>query len=517
MKRILGPHFKLFFLFFALGAGLTFALGGYLQFHALSNDYWNILYYGRGMTLAQPESLYNGFYPFGYAFLIGQMPFTYVLPLSYLLNALLTGLFTASVSTLISHTRSWIATLAALLASLAAPFVFQNAHALGPDIGAAAFTAFAVFMLWRSHIEGSDEELSDLNAAFIGASLGLGFLWRTHALISAVAVFIGFLLFTGLRPLRPRLWMLGVFFAFVALQVIVNLVSGHGPFETAQALNLYKFLYGLDWTHPPTPAELEDFSFIKTVMADPQAFLQTYRIPFFFLLSFSWTCIAAFVLSPKGRYARFALFSLLYIVLYSIPIAVGDSARAPLMLMVAYITAFALIPVALSEFIERLLGSRTWIPMAVALSFIAAGMNTFYGWFLYDKEVIAFAASERKVLSVIEQTLLSSGLTSPSEVFADRYDFYTPNVMPYRSRQIGNWNQDWVWGYAQEFPAIPNDSWEAFSAACRAQGIRFIVLGPNNFYRGEIFPPIYNDEVDLDAYGLRFIGQRGKMRIYEFK
>ena len=98
MKQILGSRSKLFLLFFVFGTGFTFAIGWPTQFHTLGNDYWNILYYGRNMTLSQPESLYNGFYPFGYAFLIGQMPFTYVLPLSYLLNALLSGLFIASVS-----------------------------------------------------------------------------------------------------------------------------------------------------------------------------------------------------------------------------------------------------------------------------------------------------------------------------------------------------------------------------------------------------------------------------------
>jgi len=131
--------------------------------------------------------------------------------------------------------------------------------------------------------------------------------------------------------------------------------------------------------------------------------------------------------------------------------------------------------------------------------------------------LIRAAVAEHKTLSVIEQTLLDNGLTSPTQIFADRYDFYTPNSMPYRSRQIGNWSAGWVWGYADEFPAIPNDSWESFSQACQEQGVRFLVLSQNSIYRGDIFPPIYNDEVDLDAYGLRFIAQRGKMRLYEFK
>lgn len=517
MKKIPGIHTRLFFLFFALGAGLTFALGWYIQFHALSNDYWNILYYGRRMTLADSESLYNGFYPFGYAFLIGQMPFTYVLSLSYLLNALLAGLFTASVSTLISHTRSIPATLVAFFSSIAAPFVFQHANTLSPDIGSAAFTAFAVFLLWRNRFDGNGEELSDLQAVLAGASLGLSFLWRTHAIVSAVAVFAGYFLLTGISPLRPRLILVGAFAAVVGLQVIVNLVSGHGPLETAQAFNLYKFFYGVDWTYPPAPAEIENFSLLDAITDDPAWAWGLYLPLFKYFIAHIWAGALAFLLSPKGRFASLSLFSVVFLALYAIPISLSDSARAPVILMSVYLPSIALLLATLTDVAEKVLKRGKWVEWGVALLFAAAGFQVFYGWVVYDIGLIRAAYAERKVLSVIEQTLRFSGITSPSEIYSDRYDFYTPNIMPYRSRQIGNWSDDWVWGYREEFPPLPNDSWETFSAACRQQGIRFLVLSANSYYRGEIFPPIYNEEVDLDALGLRFIGQRGNFRLYEFE
>jgi hypothetical protein len=89
--------------------------------------------------------------------------------------------------------------------------------------------------------------------------------------------------------------------------------------------------------------------------------------------------------------------------------------------------------------------------------------------------------------------------------------------MPYHGRSIDKWSVDWFWGMEEDYPLLPNDSWESFAAASKEQGIRFLVLGPNSHYRGDIFPPIYNEEADLDTLGLRFIGQRGKMRLYEFK
>lgn len=517
MKRILGSHFKLFLLFFAFGAGLTFAIGRYTQFHALSNDYWNILYYGRNMTLAQPESLYNGFYPFGYAFVIGQMPFTYVLELSYLLNALLTGLLVASVSTLISYTRSIPATIVAFYSSIAAPFLFQNANTLSPDIGAAAFTAFAVFLLCKNWFAPDSDELTDIQSILVGIALGLSFLWRTHAAVSMVAVTAGYILLTGLRPIRPRLWMTGSLAAVVGLQVIVNLISGHGPLETGQAFNLYKFFYGVDWTYPPRPEDLASFSLFNVVAEDPIHAWNLYKPFFFYFVSHAWASLLAFVLLPKGRFARFSLFALIFIVLYAIPISLSDSARSPVILMSIYLSSVAILLAVLTDLGKKHLRPSRWVEWGIAGVFVALGFQTFYGWAAYDIGVVHAAYAERKTLNLIEQVLLDNGMTSPTQIFADRYDFYTPNTMPYRARQIGNWSAGWVWGFADEFPAIPNDSWEAFAEACREQGIRFLVLSQNNHYRGDIFPPIYHGEVDLDALGLRFIGQRGKMRLYVFQ
>ncbi|CAG0961853.1 hypothetical protein ANAEL_00675 [Anaerolineales bacterium] len=517
MQKILGASFKQFIFFFIFGAGLTFALGFYIEFHAESNDFWNILYYGRHMSLAELESLYNGFFPFGYALLIGQLPFTYVRPLAYLLNALLAGLFTASASTLVVYARSTSATLVALFASVAAPFIFQNANTLSPDIGSVSFTAFAIFLLWRDRLGGGQEEMSDLRAILAGLSLGLAFLWRNHAIVSSVAILAGYLLFTRIRPLRPRIWMVGAFLFLVSMQVIVNLVSGHGAFETAQAFNVYKFFYGINDTYPPTPEVIEKFSIADAVLSNPKGIFYDYLLSFTYLTSFGWTALICLSPFPKGRLSRFSLFLLFFTVVYSIPVALGGSPRSPIMLMAMYVPSFALMVAALTDLAEKFFPSQKWTTALVGFLFIAASAQLFYSWVIYDASFIKTSRSERKVLSTIEQTLVFAGMESPTEVFADRYDFYTPNKMPYRSRQIGNWSQDWVWGYADEYPPLPNDSWGAFSAACREQRIRFLVLSPNSHYRGDIFPPIYNQEVDIESLGLEFIAQRGNIRIYRFK
>lgn len=517
MQKILGSSFKWFILSFAFGAGLTFALGVYMQFHAESNDFWNILYYGRRMSLAEPESLYNGFFPFGYALLIGQLPFTYVIPFSYFLNALLAGLFTASISTLVLYARSAVATSVAFFASIAAPFIFQNANTLSPDIGSVAFTAFAIFLLWRDRLGGEQDQPNDLRAVSSGISLGLAFLWRNHAIVSSAAILAGYFLFAGIRPLRPRAWMTGAFLFVVSLQVMVNLVSGHGVLETAQAFNVHKFFYGIDDTYPPTPQTIEEFSIIEAALNDPRGALDSFLLSFTYLASFGWTAAVCFLLSPKGRLSRFSLFLLFFTLVYSIPVSVGSSPRSPIMLMAAYVPSFALMAAAFADAARKFFPSRKQWTTLTGILFLAASAQLFYNWLSYDMNFVQTSRSERRTLSAIEQTLLSVGMKSPLEVFADRYDFYTPNKMPYRSRQIGNWSQDWVWGYAEEFPPLPNDSWQSFSAACREQGIRFLVLSPNSHYRGDIFPTVYDHEADVDSFGLQFIAQRGNIRIYKFE
>jgi len=516
-QKITDSTFKWFLLSFFAGAGLTFAIGIYAQFHAVSNDYWNILYYGRRMSLAQPQSLYNGFFPFGYALLVGQMPFTYVLPLSYALNALLAGLFSASVSALVSSTRSVVAALAALFAALAAPFIFESANTLSPDIGSAAFTAFAIFLLWRRDLGESRQQPTVFESALAGASLGLAFLWRSHAVVSSAAIVAGYFIFAGIRPLRSRLWLAGTFVAFASLQALVNLISGHGVLETAQAYNMYKFFYGVDPTYPPAPAVIENFSLVEYVTAYPRQAFDAYLPWLLYLLSLGWAAALGFLLSLQRQGTRFFLFLLFFFLAYSVPVAVGGSPRSPVILMAAYIPSIALLPAVLADLAGRVFKPAKWMAGLAGVLFFAAFANLFYGWVIDDVNFVKRSRTERRALSTIEQVLISSGLESPTEVFADRYDFYTPNTMPYRSRQIGLWSLDWVWGFKDEFPPLPNDSWDSFSAACRRQGIRFLVLSPNSRYRGEFFPLIYNDETDIEGMGLQFIAQRGNIRVYRFK
>jgi hypothetical protein len=496
---------------------LTVLSGFFSGFHVSSNDFWTLLYYGRHMTWEYKESLYNGFYPFGYAFLVGQLPYTYAIQLSYLLNALLSGLFAASVSALVSQRRFLPATLLACVLSLTQPLVHQYSNTPGPDIGTAAFPAFAIYLLWKDALADQESSLSNFSAVLVGAFLGLGFLWRTHVLVIAVIVLALAILFRRVRSGYSITLMAGTFLALVSLQAAVDLLSGHRAFETAQLFNIYKLLYGLDWVQPPTPDQISKLSIVEIFWSDPRFVINSAYPYFRHLVSFAWPSVVCLFLSPKGALRRFAFFSMLSIVLYSLPLSLSDSPRAPLPVLSLTLSTAALIFAALMERLRSFLSTSKSSLIWGTVLVLVFSASPVYRWGVHDWTFLKDIRAAHRVFKGIEQVLLSNGMKSPDEVFSNKYQFYVPSRPPFTPRQFSDWYNDWVWGYSEEYPPLANDSWDAFRQSCLEQGIKFIVLSPLASEQAEFFAVIYEDKFDDDVVGLEFITARANMRIYRFK
>lgn len=509
MRKFFSNSYLLFALFFILGTSVVVLCGVYSEFHAQGNDFWTVLFYGRNITWARKESLYNGFYPFGYAFLIGQLPYTYAIQLAYIFNAILAGLFVASVSSLIAAQGSLPATLLALAFSISEPMIFQYANTPGPDIGAAAFPAFAVYLLWKdSFAEGSKPNWNML-APWIGASLGLGFLWRAHVVVLAVIILILAVVFRILPSLSANLKMIAAFLAAVSIQVFVNLISGHAAFETAQSFNVYKFLYGVNWVRTPTPAEMVGFSVWNEIVGKP-LFVISAALPYLkYLLSYALPSVACFVIAPKGTLKRFALFSSLSIAIYAFPLSLGDSPRAPLPILGLYLSSFVLLFIAATERLSR-------IRRIYQLALIVLSVSLIYQWGTSDYDYISKNRASHRAFLAIERVLVSHGMKSPNEVFSNKYQFYLPSRPPYLPRQINSWSQDWFWGFSEQYPLIPNASWESFRSASIKQGIKFLVLSPTAAQQGDFFSAIYGNQFDRNKMGVEFVAERVNMRIYQF-
>jgi len=518
MRAIFGKPAIRFAIFFVIGAGLTLLAGYQTRFHVTENDFWSVLYYGRHLSWSQLESLYNGFFPIGYAFLIGQLPYAYAIQLSYLINALLAGILVASIGDLVASTRSILATLLALTAAITSPLIFHYANTVGPDIGCAAFTSLAVYLLWKDPLAGSEEPQSLVRPVVIGSSLGLAVLWRNHAIVSSLVILFAYAAVMGRRRLRSSLSMFAALAGLVSVQLLANIASGHGAFETAQNLNVYKLLYGIDWSRPPSPATIEQFSLLAALRHEPQGVLAAYLPGFLSLVSLGWPAAACFLIARSATpISRFGLFALLATVSYAMPVALGDSPRAALTVMSLFICALALAALALVQRAGAVAGAADWLPTLMMMLMLAASLQPIYRSTLENLAFLRENRAQHENFLAVEEVLRAHGMTAADELFSNKYQLYVPNLPPYQPRQIGGWAMDWLWGYTDEYPILPNDSWESFARVCDEQGIRFLVLTPFSGLQGAYFDAIYAGEFDENALGLTFVAGRAKMRIYRFR
>ncbi len=513
-------HFKpiqKYILFFLASFGITLLAGIYMDFHVSGNDFWSPLYYGRHITWEQRESFYNGFYPIGYAWLIGQFPYTYVVPLAYLLNAILTGLLVASIAGLASAYGSSLITGFTLIFAMAIPPLFEYANTVGADIGSAAFTALAVYLLWCDRLAGVRANHSVMKMAGGGASLGLAVLYRNHAIVSSILIALVYFFVAGIKPIRYWLIMMGVFFGVVSLQLIANLISGHGLFETAQVFNVYKLFYGMDWANPPPPEVIQDFSITSLFLEDPNHFLQTIFPWFRFLAALAWPGLGCTLIAQKkSAAARFGLFAAAVIILYAIPLSLGDSLRAQLNILSLYLTTLGILIFLLLERVRTIPVQWKGLSSLLVTLVVIAGGYQLIQWSRLDQAFLQKNRAEHTIFESVEQILMQRGMSSSDQVFSDRLDFYLPNQPPYLTRQIEGFYANWMWGYNQEYESLPHETWTEFAEACRQQGIDYLVLSPNSALRGFFFPQIYEAKEEAKTFGLNFDAQRGNLRIYQF-
>jgi hypothetical protein len=122
-------------------------IGAMNNFNVGLNDFWGLLYYADQLTLAEPMSLYNGFFPIGYALILKLLPEGWETVGAYSLSALFAGLLVAVSGRIAGASHGFWAMLGACTLVLMAPIVFQYANVPGPDIGTAALTALAVWFL----------------------------------------------------------------------------------------------------------------------------------------------------------------------------------------------------------------------------------------------------------------------------------------------------------------------------------------------------------------------------------
>ncbi len=327
----LGKDRWLFFLVLILVTAFVIVVKFRTRFFVGQNDFWSLLFYARHLSWSEKASLYNGFYPIGYALLLRLFPYSYVIYLASLTNALFAGLLAASVFGLVWSTRRLWPAIFALLLAVSYPLIFQYSIYLVPDIGSAALTALAVFLLFKDDLSGvSDSRSRNWHYGLAGVALGAASLWRSHAVVSSLAIIVAYCLTHRIPFRRADVILPLAFFAVAAVQPMVNIISGHGAFETAQKFNLYKTFYGIDWIRLPGVEALEDFSIVGAFLESPQRFAAIYLRRLIKLMVYVLAPLIGFFLVSGVAVKRFSVFAALAMILYAVPVAAGGSPRSPL-------------------------------------------------------------------------------------------------------------------------------------------------------------------------------------------
>lgn len=479
-----------------------------LSFHVVLNDFWTVFYYARNLSQSIPESLQNSLFPVGYAALLHLMPVRHALWMAFSLNIGLASLAVTAAAALAGN-NAWRAILVGL-AAIFYPLTFRYANTTGPDIGVAAFIALGVFFLWKPQLEPrpASPAASALFPLLAGLFLGLASLWRSHAVIAGVAILLVYAVLVGFKPFwrRKGLWV--TFLLVAGLQAVVNLVSGHGLLENAQYFNIYKTFFGNNWLTVPEQA---GSSLLSLLLSNPAAFLAEYAPEVWKVLLYAWPSVPLYFVSREAPLKRFALFSGLVILLYSLPVAFGSSPRAPIAITPLAFAAFGFL---VSETLVWLSPKRALLLAALAV-FLAALAWTGWQWSQVNAKFIRDFSDRHERYLRIERKLRKLGLNSPHQVFTNNYNFYLPITPPHYPRSNGGWDVTVTWNFRQEYPELPVETWEQFAAACRAQGIRFLVLSPYSYELAPYFGDIY--EGTFIPPGVEILGFDGNFQLILFE
>jgi hypothetical protein len=515
-KGFSDPSRTIFPVAFCLGVIVFLASSYYINFQVVLNDFWGVLYYSRHLSLSEPASLYNGFFPIGYPFLLHFIPYSYVVFFAFALNILFSGLFLGWISNLIYMLRKSIwGAVFVFWVTLLYPLFFQYSVTTSPDIGAAALSIGGVYFLWkRDLVQDSSAHLlrDDLIA---GLLFGIAALFRSHGVISAAAILAGYFVVMGMRRIWERKYLLISLALVYSIQIGANLLSGHGALETGQNFTAYISFFGMDWWHIP-PA-VYSFSVVSQFFKDPTGFIAVFMPLFLRLVVYGLPSLMCLILLRGSLERKFVWFVLIATLGYSLPVAIGTSAtdRGPFPILGITVTCLGLLGLELWSRGKKILSASKLLHglavgiLASSLLWVAAG------WISQNMDFLNLNLGQNKNLHVIEAKLVAKGLKKPAEVFTNKFGLYLPDIPPYRPYSNGGWEDYSLWNYRQEFPEIPTDSWETFLQGCKANHIRFLALSPGADAVAGFLSDLYNERFTPD--GVDLILNIGRIKIFQIK
>jgi hypothetical protein len=507
MKARAGASLALPAAFAAVCLGVAF----FLKFQQFHNDYWDVHFVASHLSFADPSSVFNPQYPIGYILLLkALLGFGSAAVPAILLNIAFTCGTVWMASRLYLRLLPPVFAIFALLALCVYPDVFHYAVAGGGDPGSVFFfVAGAVLLLTRLHASSSSTEGGARPFFLAGVLFGLSALFRYHALVAAV------LLGAALLAVYPRYWKSGIFTvagatAVYSAQWAANLFSGHGLMETQFGpMNVYDLMHGLNWhriTSLALPGSVGDI-----IAADPALFLRRYAAAIWsFKHAWAPAVLAALLLirferDPRVRRVAWAIA--LWCAAYFLLFSATTSGRQALL---AVPLTFLSLGLSARILWTRLAVFRNpMLPCAAATLFAAALLGLHLA---RDVAFVRDVAERRDECLAVESFARASGVRDSRQVFTSDFNLYFrgfPTPIPYFN---GGAPRLGTYRYNEMFPEFPVDAPAEFLAACRARGVRLVVLDPDSRRLSAPLADLYDGRTAHP--GLAFEHAAGRYRVY---
>ena len=460
-----------------------------MDFHLCLNDFWAWSFLASRMDFGDAASLQNGFMPPAYAIFLKLLGPSREIAGAFVLTLLSVLVAACAVGKIVLRIATpGAAALAIGLLALFPPFL-QSGLTAGPDIVVASLVTLAVAVFWR---EGCDLRWGML----AGAALGLAVLIRSHALFAGVGILVASVLLDRRIGRAAGGLLLGLA-AGAAVQIFVNLSAGEAAWSNTQAFNVHKMVYGMDWYAPVTP---ESASALSIIADEPALFIRQWAGAL--LRSGVWLLGAAMALIFGWRSGHVPLLrlsgaSLIAGTLYTIPVSLGDSPRAVVVISALIVPPVAILILELRR--QRVVVSALGIAAVLAVG-VTMGLRA-------DREFLVHNFKQHKDFQALELRLAAVGVDNAREVFTDDFDLYFRSIEGRRPLTKGGWGLIGIEGWAGQFPQLPTDDAEHFLESCRANGVRYLALTRKSRRLGSQFAILRYDPA---AAGAQPVGESGE-------
>ena len=490
----------------ALPFAVVVALVGILtNLHTPLNDFWGNHTLSQRLDPRDLTTFYDGFFPVGYTVLLRVLsPFGYPPSSALGIDVVLAWLlaFSALAVTRLRGLGTVPSLIAASLVFLF-PQVFNCLNTPGADSGAMVFFTVGSYALLVALLAPTPRAWW---YALAGGFLGLAALWRYHALPADI-----FLLVTAALAYRKRIAGIMLALAGCAVvygcQIAVNVLSGHGPFETYQAFNIYLHVHHVNWYH--TAAVPAVGTPLSVILADPSAFLSSYVVTFAKIFPALAAPLILCFLSKDRPLRRAATLWLCFCLLYGGLMAAADSGRAVLLALPISLSFLAVSVHAL--WLDRTragVAPASW-PRPVAYAVVALLL---VGCATKDGASVLSWSKTSRYYRAIEQASIREGITDAQQVYSTDLYLYFHDLLPFRPSYSGGWLDLPPYHSKNEAHGVSIGSEEAFIRDCRDRGIRLVHLTPGCKRAAPFLYRIYSSPRSTES--LRFITQVGKSRLF---